>query len=141
MSQKYLYKGTLERGNSMGSASPGCKFQYEIGKIYTATIPNSLLIGFRTLREAIQFIYPQGIKNRNKIFRCLPMTPVIKINCLTYNFCYEGFADFWNENRHLVKKFGDYRKCEERSPSGTCGCYQIKVLAEIKTNFPNYYSL
>lgn len=140
MSQKYFYKCTLYQNQSMGCYQPECSFIYEVGKVFTAIIPNSLLIGFRTLREARQFLYPHaGYKSRNKIFRCLPMAPVIRIHRLTEDYTYQGFVNFWYNNRHLSKSKGQ-RRFEKSSPTGTHGCYQIKVLAEVKTNLPNMYS-
>jgi hypothetical protein len=103
-----------------------------VGKTYTAVIPNSKLIGFRTLREARDFRGPKifDYHHLNKrIFRCLPLAPVIRIHNLTEDYSREGYANFWMEG--LWKKNAKHKDIYP-TPPGTSGCKEILVLKELE---------
>lgn len=131
MSQKYFYKVTRRSSQSICSDIENVCINYKIGEIFTATIPNSLLIGFETKRQSIDYINSLTWFERTdrRVFRCLPMNPIHNVYQMSNDFTYNGFVDFWQCNKHTIScKYYDLIK----APRGTVGCAKIKILAELK---------
>jgi hypothetical protein len=134
INKKYFYKVTRSLGESVCLNDHGVCIYYKIGETYTPSIAYSLLIGFRTKRQALIYVNTKPSLSL-RLFRCLPLAPVVKIQRMSTDFSYEGFSEFWEDNQNDNRsklKLNISTDWEKSAPDGTAGCSKIQVLAELK---------